>query len=89
MSEVLTATELARRFGDVLAEVRHTGRVITVTKNGQPVAELRPFDSPKTCSLREFAEAWEGLNEPSDEAFADDLAAVDASDQPAISPWES
>ena len=60
MSEVLTATELARRFGDVLAEVRHTGKAIPVTKNGQPVAELRPFDSPKTCSLREFAEAWEG-----------------------------
>jgi len=86
MSDRLTSTEVVRRFGDILAEVRHGGRTITVTKNGEPVAELRPAEEARRCTLREFAECW--ADESNDESFADDLAVVNAADQPAASPWD-
>lgn len=89
MSDEMTSTEVARRFGDVLAEVKHGRRSVVVTKNGEPVAELRPVGPAASgCTLREFAEAWDaGRSEPHD-SFADDLAAVNASDHPAANPWE-
>lgn len=86
--ESMTSTEVARRFGDVLAAVKYGGESILVTKNGEPVAELRPFGEVPTCTLRSFVERWESGAADTDEAFADDLAAVNARDQPAENPWE-
>ena len=43
MESRLTSTEVARRFGDILAEVKHAGTTIVVMKNGEPVAQLKPL----------------------------------------------
>ena len=82
----MSSTEVARRFGEILAVVKHGGKSVVVTKNGEPVAELRPLDAAAvTCTLREFAECWKA--EP-DDVFADDLATVNAADVPAANPWD-
>jgi prevent-host-death family protein len=89
VTEKMTSTEVARRFGDVLAEVKHGGRSVLVTKNGEAVAELRPIGGgAPDCTLEEFVQAWEELALSSDDAFAEDLASVNASDQPASNPWD-
>ena len=36
----MTSTEVVRRFGDVLAAVKHGGETVVVTKNGEPVADI-------------------------------------------------
>ena len=42
----ITASELARRVGDVLGRVRYRGDSFTVLRNGEPVARgrARPVD---------------------------------------------
>ena len=42
MSGVVTVRELRNHGGEVLARVRN-GETLTVTSNGNPVAELRPL----------------------------------------------
>ena len=37
---------------------RYGGRVFTVTKNGEVVAEIRPAEESRLCTLREFAQVW-------------------------------
>lgn len=87
MKTALTSTDLARRIGDVLAEVKYKGNSIVVTKNGEPVAELRPLTSPKSCTLAEFIKIWNEMRSDADEAFAEDLAAINRRDQPLNNPW--
>ena len=89
MSETMTSTEVARRFGEILAAVKHGGESVVVTKNGEPLAELRPVRGEITCTLREFGERWGERAAEGDRSFAADLAAVNASDQPATNPWDS
>lgn len=84
----MTSTEVARRFGDVLAEIKYGGRSILVTKSGEAVAELRPVEAPRSCTLREFARLWEIVGEEDDDCFAEDLAVINSSDQPAANPWD-
>lgn len=60
MSDV-TIRELRNRGGDVLERVRR-GEVLTVTRDGHPVAELRPLPRrpvPAATLLRH----WRGLPE--------------------------
>lgn len=86
VNERVTSTEVVRRFGDLLAEIRYGGKSVTVTKNGEPVAELRPAPEARRCTLREFVAAWAEPDE--DDSFAVDLEAVNAADQPPASPWD-
>lgn len=85
----MTSTEVVRRFGDVLAEIKHGGKSIVVTKSGEAVAELRPVVAPRGCNLREFAELWGARNMDDDDGdrFAEDLATVNSADQPGANPW--
>jgi len=48
---VISATDLARRLGDVLGKVRYRGDSFIVERKGTPVAEFGP----------EIAERWAGL----------------------------
>lgn len=85
----ITSTEAARRFGDLLAEVRYGGVEAVITKNGEPVAELRPHGMEKSMCLQDFVKFWSETRDPErDGGFANDLEIVNSADRPAENPWE-
>lgn len=88
MEHRITATELARKLGDVLARVRYRGDSFIVERNGIPVARVTPPPTIGGASLRKLIEVWRAAGEP-DPSFADDLERIGASDQPPRNPWGS
>ena len=84
----VSATELARKLGDVLGRIRYRGDSFVVERNGEPVARVVPMPERPTASLSEVVEAWvtEG---PPDPSFAKDLDAIGWADEPAEDPWAS
>jgi len=84
----ISATDLARRAGEVLGRVRYRGDSFVVDRNGDPVARITPVAGVSTGTALEFVETWRsaGGREP---AYADDLEAVGALDLPAELPWDS
>ena len=85
MKTIVTATEAARRFGDLLAEIKHTGSAIEITKNGQSIATLQPVRRGGGMTLKEFAALW--ADHAEDYSFADDLERINRADQPPANPW--
>ena len=85
MKTTITATEAARRFGDLLAEIKHGGGSVEITKNGESVATLQPLRRAGGMTLKEFAGLWKGTAD--DHSFADDLERINAADQPPANPW--
>jgi prevent-host-death family protein len=66
---VVSATEFKARCLAILDEVEKTGRAVTVTKRGRPVATVTPPKSKKFPSLRG---AFEGkIKIPDEILFAD------------------
>jgi prevent-host-death family protein len=49
--ETIQASEFKAKCLALMDEVARTGRTIVVTKNGKPVAELRPHRPPRASSL--------------------------------------
>jgi prevent-host-death family protein len=84
----ITATELARRLGDVLGRIRYRGESFTVERNGKPVARLTPLRDPLVGTVGEAFGAWK-RDGGSDPALADDLERVRAADRPPGNPWAS
>jgi prevent-host-death family protein len=84
----ISATDLARRAGEVLGRVRYRGDSFVVDRNGDPVALITPVAGASTGTVREFVQIWDsvGRREP---AYADDLEAVGALDVPPELPWDS
>jgi prevent-host-death family protein len=82
----LTATEVARRFSDVLNRVA-AGEEVEVVRNGAPIALIV---APKTrlASAEHFRELMAGAPRP-DEDFARDLAALRDGIGPPREPWPS
>ena len=50
MERRITATELARRLGDILGRIRYQGESFTVERNGKPVARLTPIRGPQPAT---------------------------------------
>lgn len=84
----ISATELARRLGDILGRVRYRGDSFLVERNGDPVARLVPVPGKATTTLREALAAWRGAGRP-DPGFAADLERVGTADRPPDNPWAS
>ncbi len=75
MNRVITQRELRNQSGAVLREVE-AGRTIVVTRNGTPVAELRPI-RPRRFALRAtLAEAVARATRIDAARFRADLDAV-------------
>jgi prevent-host-death family protein len=88
MNNTVTATELARNIGDVLARVRYRHESFTIERNGRPVARIVPAEPETTGTTQEALTAW--INSAAlDPGFADDLARVNAADRAADNPWAS
>ena len=54
-SRVVSATEAARNFGEVLARVREERAVYVVERHGKPVAQITPV-ADKVFTGRDFVE---------------------------------
>lgn len=85
MEHRISATELARRLGDVLGRVRYRGDSFVVERNGDPIARVVPLPVG-AGTLGEALSAWRSAGEP-EAAFADDLERVGAADRPPEDPW--
>ncbi len=88
MEQRISATELARRLGDVLGRVRYRGDSFVVERNGDPVARIGPLTEGSATSLHDALAAWRLTAEP-DAAFSDDLERIGTADRPAELPWAS
>jgi prevent-host-death family protein len=84
----ISATELARRLGDILGRVRYRGESFIVERNGDQVARLVPVPSKATATLREALASWHRAGKP-DPGFAADLERVGKADRPPKNPWGS
>ena len=85
--ERISATELARRLGDILGRIRYRGEVFLVERNGSPVATIGPLTGTHASRLSDALAAWRsGEDDPS---FADDLERVSRADAPPSDPWGS
>jgi prevent-host-death family protein len=84
----ISATELARRLGDILGRVRYRAESFVIERNGDPVARLVPVPEKAATTLREAFVAWRSAGEP-DTGFADDLERVSQADRPPDYPWGS
>ena len=88
MEHRISATELARKLGDVLGHVRYRGDTFVVERNGDPVAKVVPFPEASRTTLAEALAAWRSAGPP-DAAFADDLERVGRADREPRNPWGS
>lgn len=88
MEHRISATDLGRRVGDVLGRIRYRGDSFLVERNGELVARVVPVAEHPAATLREAAAAWTGAG-PGDDAFADDLERVMATDLAPEDPWAS
>ena len=84
----ISATDLAKRLGDVLGKIRYRGDVFVIERNGEAVARLAPLPSRTAASLAEGLRAWREVAMP-DADFADDLDHVNRADRPPRNPWVS
>ena len=81
MEHRISATDLARRLGDVLARVRYRNDSFVVDRNGEPVARILPLPAGSVTSLHEAFAVWRASGPP-DPAFAHDLERIGAADEP-------
>jgi len=88
MEHRISATELARRVGDILGRVRYRCDSFLVERNGELVARVVPVTERPSAALREAMDAWLGAG-PGDGGFAADLERVSAADRPPEDPWAS
>lgn len=81
----VSATELARKAGEILGRVRFRGDVFVIERNGEPVARLVP-SAGGGGRLDEGLRAWREASAP-DAELADDLERVNRADRPPGNPW--
>lgn len=88
---VLSATEVARNFSEVLNRVRYRGEEFVIMRGGEPVARLAPEPERATrppSTLGNLLDLYERRKR--DPGFADDLEAIQANPSRVEgSPWDS
>jgi prevent-host-death family protein len=87
MESSISATDLARRLGDVLGRVRYRGESFIVERNGEPIARLTPLATASVGTVLDGLRAWREAA-PADARLASDLERVNRSDRPPENPWD-
>ncbi len=82
----ISATEFARKLGDVLGKIRYRGDSFIVERSGEPVARIARFPGHSDETLAAALGAWREAVPP-DPAFADDLERVNRADRTPENPW--
>jgi prevent-host-death family protein len=88
--QIISVTEAARGFSDLVNRVRYRNESATLTKNGVPVARLIPA-GPPPITLGEFFERFKPgtyLSPAEADAFARDLEKGLKFLKPVRSPWD-
>ena len=75
MNREISQRELRNESGAVLRAVE-AGETITVTRNGEPVAELSPLRRRRFVSARRVVEAFRGAPRVDLQSLRDDLDSV-------------
>ena len=86
MENRISATDLARKLGDVLGRIRYRGEAFIVERNGEAVARIAPVATATATALADGLRAWRQGTAP-DLGFADDLERVNKADSPPRNPW--
>jgi hypothetical protein len=84
----ITATELARKLGDILGKIRFRSDSFVVERNGEAIARISPVAGSLAGSLGEGLRAWQEAA-PADPRFAEDLESVNRADRAPRNPWGS
>jgi hypothetical protein len=84
----ITATELARKLGDILGKIRYRSDSFVVERNGEAIARITPVAGRFGGSLGEGLRAWREAA-PADPRLADDLESVNRADRAPRNPWGS
>jgi prevent-host-death family protein len=87
---ILSVTEAARNFSDLVNRVFYRGESAILIRNGIPVARLVPPE-PSTASAEELARRWETLPHlpPADaDRLAEELDEARRNVPPAVPRWE-
>lgn len=90
MTEVMTVTEAARNFSDVINRVYYQGKSFALVRNGSVVAHLTP--PPPALTWLELSRIWSALPhiDPEDaDAWAEEQTALRASMELPENPWDS
>ncbi len=88
MSNLISATTLARQIGDILGRVRYRGESFLIERSGVVIARLGPAGVGGNCSLADALREWRKAAKP-DADFAADLERVGAADRAPGDPWGS
>ena len=88
MATRISATDLARKLGDVIGRIRYRGESFVVEKNGTPVARIGPVPGTTPAPAGDALAAGRAAG-AADPAFADALERVSAADRPPENPWGS
>jgi hypothetical protein len=83
----ISATDLARKAGEILGKIRFRHDTFVIERNGEPVARLSPLPF-SGGTLAEGLRAWREAGE-SDVTFADDLERVNRADRSPRNAWAS
>jgi len=84
MNRTINQRELRNESAKVLREVQ-AGQVITVTRNGEPVAELRPIQPRRFVNREAIAQAAERAGRIDFPRFREEVdAVVDPSVEPLV-----
>ena len=46
MEKMVSATEIVRRFSEILNSIKYRGDSYTIVRGGKPVASIRPVETP-------------------------------------------
>ena len=74
MPEILTVTEVARKFADYINRVAYRGENFVLTRGNRPIAELRPVPAGRKLSeLPTLFAALPHLSPDDAAVFAEDI----------------
>jgi prevent-host-death family protein len=88
-SRTIPQRELRNNIAEVLRDAE-SGTEFTITVRGRPVARLGPADHPRERRMDVDGDTFRAIlaNTPVDGAFATDVAAMRADEEPAGDPWD-
>ncbi len=78
----LSATEVARRFSEVLDEIEHKGRSFAIRRKGKVVARMAPASKPNGARVKEILRKY-----PPDPGWAKELKEIRALLLPQERKW--